>query len=713
MLHEGRLPKMLRNNTKAANTLQALDHPVTITRFPSLGAYSKKTLHLSMRELAGWIEGQKGASKDKLPWLKLATFGNDKSLSPSGESYRTNDNLEKVTGLEGDYDGERITPEQARAKLKTARVAALIYTTGRHTPEKPRWRVLCPFSGPLPPEAREDLMARLNGVFGGVLDPASFTLSQAYYAGSVDGGEPVKTYLVDGDFIDNVEGLTPIYRHGGKTKPDPIAAEPAEDQSDIPQAVHYAQAMLAIAKDKIAKAQERTPVIFQQSFWIGGFVACNTLSEEEVLDALSDAAGEVGHQATYGYDATERTIRNGISYGEQFPLVWFDPVSLLDECWTPEELEAIAKEALDAETLAAIDELVGVPAGSAFFAPASNWAGLPVPPRKWHVEDLIPSNTVTILGGDGGTGKSLLALQLAVATATGTKWIGREVDQPGKALVLSAEDDEEELQRRVAAICDAEGLPRSSLGKMLVRSTAGEETLLALLDGKTNTLKATGIYETICASMKREKPALLVLDTLADLHAGNENDRAHARQFIGLLRHLAIEYQCAVVLLAHPSLTGMNSGSGLSGSTAWNASVRSRLYLKRVKDDGYEADPDARVLETMKANYGPTGGAIALTWMDGVFVPDLPGDDRENRNSKAERVFLKLLAEFTANKRRVSPNNGVTLAPKVFADHPDSEGVSKKAFKVAMEVLLSAGKITVEQEGPPSKRRQFLAGGLM
>ena len=618
-----------------------------------------------------------------------------------------------VPGLEGVYDGERMTPETARAKLKKAGVAALIYTTGRHTPEKPRWRVLCPFSGPLPPDAREDLMARVNGVFGGVLDPASFTLSQAYYAGGVEGGATVKTYLVDGEFIDKVEGLTPAYKHGGKTKPDPIAAEPAEDQSDIPQAVHYAQAMLETAKAKIMKAQERTPVIFQQAFWMGGFVACNTLSEEEVLDALSEAAGEVGHQATYGEDATERTIRNGLAYGEQFPLPWFDPVSLLDECWTPEELEAIAKEALDAETQAAIDELVGVPAGSAFFAPASDWAGLPVPPRKWHVEDLIPGDTVTILGGDGGTGKSLLALQLAVATATGTSWIGRDIDQPGKVLVLSAEDDDEELQRRVATICEAQGLLLSSLGKMLVRSTAGEETLLALLDAKTNTLKATAIYKTICASMKREKPALLVLDTLADLHAGNENDRAHARQFIGLLRHLAIEYQCAVVLLAHPSLTGMNSGSGLSGSTAWNASVRSRLYLKRVTDEGYEADPDARTLETMKANYGPTGGAIALTWMDGVFVPDLPGDDREDRNAKAERVFLKLLAELTKQGRRVSPNNGSNLASKVFSELSTAEGVSKKAFKTAMEDLLRAGRITVEEEGPLSKRRQYLARGLL
>jgi RecA-family ATPase len=701
---------MLKNNSKSTDIPQALDHPVTITSFRNQRALAKKELRLSLCKLASKIEQLTAARKDKLPWLKLATFGDVKSAKGC---LRTNGNVVTITGLEADYDAGRMKPEAARNRLAKAGVAALIYTTPSHTPEAPRWRVLCPFSGPLPPDTREDFMARLNGVLGGSLDPTSFTLSQAYYAGGVEGGAKVQTYLVDGEFIDKVEGLKPIYKHGGKTKPDPIEAEPAEDQSDIPEAVGRAQAMLESAKDKIMKAQERTPIIYGQAFRLGGYVACNTLDPERVLDELLEAAEAVGHQATYGDEETKRTILNGLAEGENFPQPWFDPVSLLDECWTPLELSIKAAEAFDAELLEELEESVETPAGTGYFAPASDWAGLPVPPRKWHVEDLIPGNTVTILGGDGGTGKSLLALQLAVATATGTSWLGREIDQPGKTLVLSAEDDDDELQRRVAAICEAQGLPRSSLGKMLVRSTACEETLLATLDGKTNTLKATAIYKKISASMKQDKPSLLVLDTLADLHAGNENDRAHARQFIGLLRHLAIEYQCAVVLLAHPSLTGMNTGTGLSGSTAWNASVRSRLYLKRVKEEGYEADPDARTLETMKANYGPTGGAIALRWINGVFVPDLPGDDREDRNAKAERVFLKLLAEFNKNGRRVSPKNGSNLASKVFAEHPDTEGVSKKAFKMAMEVLLSAGKITVEEEGSPSKRRQYLAGGLL
>jgi P4 family phage/plasmid primase-like protien len=202
--------------TVKTKSAQALNHPVMITSFPNQRASVRKELRISMRKLAGKIKRQTAASKDKLPWLKLATFGDVKSAKGC---LRTNANVATITGLEADYDAGRMTPVAARTRLAKAGVAALIYTTPSHTPDAPRWRVLCPFSGPLPPDAREDLMARLNGVLGGGLDPASFTLSQAYYAGGVEGGAKVQAFLAEGDFIDNVEGLKSIYKDGGKTKP--------------------------------------------------------------------------------------------------------------------------------------------------------------------------------------------------------------------------------------------------------------------------------------------------------------------------------------------------------------------------------------------------------------------------------------------------------------------------------------------------------------
>ena len=69
---------------------------------------------------------------------------------------------------------------------------------------------------------------------------------------------------------------------------------------------------------------------------------------------------------------------------------------------------------------------------------ASDLHGLPIPARQWHVPDLIPAGTVTTLNGDGGTGKSLAALQLAVSTALGRNWLGQNV-QGGGAHLSTAE----------------------------------------------------------------------------------------------------------------------------------------------------------------------------------------------------------------------------------------------------------------------------------
>ena len=51
----------------------------------------------------------------------------------------------------------------------------------------------------------------------------------------------------------------------------------------------------------------------------------------------------------------------------------------------------------------------------------------------------------------------------------------------------------------------------------------------------------------------------------------------------------------------------------------------SRLYFKRaVTDKDQEPDPDLRVLEVMKSNYGPIGETINLRWKDGLFQPRQP-----------------------------------------------------------------------------------------
>lgn len=251
----------------------------------------------------------------------------------------------------------------------------------------------------------------------------------------------------------------------------------------------------------------------------------------------------------------------------------------------------------------------------------SSFAAIDEPPRLFlDYAELLPMRQVVLLMGDGGTGKSLLALQLAIACVTATPWLNIEV-QRGGVLYVSAEEEEDEMHRRAKAICRAEGIELGQAYDLSLLSLAGLDAVLAYEKGQ-HRLERTPLYRNLDFTMRVVRPMVLILDNLADTFAGNENNRSLAKQFISLLRHLAIEHDCAVVLLAHPSLQGISSGSGMSGSTAWSNSVRARLYLHRPSDAN--ADPDERILEVMKTNQGRIGTRYDLKWQDGRFVRTVP-----------------------------------------------------------------------------------------
>lgn len=149
------------------------------------------------------------------------------------------------------------------------------------------------------------------------------------------------------------------------------------------------------------------------------------------------------------------------------------------------------------------------------FFSAADLNGLPVPPRRWHVPDFFPATSVTTLNGDGGTGKSLAALQLAVSTGLGRPWLGQEVTA-GRALFISAEDDRDEMHRRLADIARAEGAELLDLDGLTLRSLAGKDALLAV-PGQGDVMTETPLFQRIERWVCEHRPALTVLDTLADL----------------------------------------------------------------------------------------------------------------------------------------------------------------------------------------------------
>jgi RecA-family ATPase len=315
---------------------------------------------------------------------------------------------------------------------------------------------------------------------------------------------------------------------------------------------------------------------------------------------------------------------------------------------------------------------------------------------------------VTLLSGDGGVGKSLLAMQLQLAAATTTQWLGLETT-PCRSLGIYAEDEEDELHRRLCAIAELAGIDLAVLERMAWRSAVADQAELVEIDEQQG-IRPTAYYHTVEQAALDFGARLIILDAATNLYGADEIKRRQVNSYIGLLRKLAIKIDGAVVLLAHPSAQGISTGSGLSGSTHWNNAVRSRLYFTRTT--GEDADPDERTLTSLKANYAPTGGILRVRWNSGGFVAlDQPtGIDRIALAAKAERVFLSLLSSTYAAATWSCPNPAArNYAPAIFAKHPDREGLGKPAIELAMHRLMKADRVKTEQYGPPSGRRTRFA----
>jgi RecA-family ATPase len=212
------------------------------------------------------------------------------------------------------------------------------------------------------------------------------------------------------------------------------------------------------------------------------------------------------------------------------------------------------------------------------FVSLADWDSQGVPARQWAVLDRVPSRNVTLFSGEGAAGKSQMLQQLLAGTALGRSWLDT-MPEPGPALYLNAEDELGEVHRRLDAIRTFHGVSFADLRNLHLLCLAGQDAVLGAAD-RTGAVKPTPLFQRIREAACDIRPKIIGLDTAADIFAGNENDRTQVRQFVGLLRGLAMNANAAVVVCSHPSLTGINSGSGLSGSTAWHNSVRARIYMK-------------------------------------------------------------------------------------------------------------------------------------
>jgi RecA-family ATPase len=313
-----------------------------------------------------------------------------------------------------------------------------------------------------------------------------------------------------------------------------------------------------------------------------------------------------------------------------------------------------------------------------------------------------------LLSGEGAVGKSILLLQLLAASALKRLWLDQLSVAHGPSIYLGAEDEQDEIHRRLAAILDHYKAKFANLisGGFKPLAFANQSAMLAEFT-RGGRIVPTDLFKCLYDEACTLRPKCIVIDALSDVFVGNEIDRSQVRQFGSLMRKLAIDSNSTVIIASHPSLTGTNTGTGLSGSTQWHNTVRARAYFKKANSDSDRPDDGRRELQFHKNQYGSLAVPIQLMWSNGLW---LPAKEDKAQTKRVETLFLDILRRLTAQGRKFSDKRSPSYAPTKFAEQPEAKAarVSVKAFAEAMELLLADGTIRVIEEGRPSHRRTHL-----
>jgi len=187
----------------------------------------------------------------------------------------------------------------------------------------------------------------------------------------------------------------------------------------------------------------------------------------------------------------------------------------------------------------------------------------------WLITSLWGEQAVGFIGGTPKSCKTWLALELAVAVASGRPCLGRfEVRDPGHVLLYTAEDDAVDVRCRVAAIARA-------------RKIELERLAVGLITEPSLHLDRSRDQHRLDATLAKLKPRLLVLDPLVRLHRGDENSAADTSTLLAFLRGLQREHGVAIAVVHHvrKAPTTGQPGQALRGSGDLHAWSDSNLFL--------------------------------------------------------------------------------------------------------------------------------------
>lgn len=265
----------------------------------------------------------------------------------------------------------------------------------------------------------------------------------------------------------------------------------------------------------------------------------------------------------------------------------------------------------------------------------ANFDPAQLPERKWIVYGSVLMGHVSIIVGPGGVCKSIYTLVMCIlvaarGTRSETDLIG-PVQRYAKTLVINNEDDQVEMERRIAAVMLAYGIQPSELeDRFFYESGYGARRLICdeTADGE---VIRTPFVDRLVAYIKANGIKLIVIDPFVSTHRSSENDNSKIDDVVQIYKGIAAVTGCAIVLVHHvrkgsgdevPTIEASRGGKALSdGCRVGEIILPLPQSDKKLFGLSEEETRDIVRMDSVKANYSRKGAGVYFK-LESVKLPN-------------------------------------------------------------------------------------------
>nr|WP_213396474.1 AAA family ATPase [Yoonia sp.] len=272
---------------------------------------------------------------------------------------------------------------------------------------------------------------------------------------------------------------------------------------------------------------------------------------------------------------------------------------------------------------------------------------------RYLVKGWLGSTGLSVVYGESNSGKSFFAIDFGFHVAAGEPWQGRLVKQ-GRVLLLAAEG--------------AAGIPNRLKAIKLANPefSSRAESNFSYITGQFD-LRSDTHREEICALVRDQPPALLIIDTLAlTFGDGLENEAGDMAQYVKQVSALGAPFNCHVMLIHHP---GKDASRGMRGSSVLRAAIDTEIIIETNARHGI------RTAKITKQREGATGQTVGFE----LEVVELGTD--EDGDPITSCVVVPISA--TSTQRRKVPTGNAKAALQALHDALEAHGRQVPHFPAA------------------------------